>query len=151
VDLIKSIFVFLILISVSFQASAQKLQGKVYVLGSVDQELKSLFEQTISQELHSYAQNISLNSHSHIYVFPYRDDQIWRVVSFHVEGDHHHKQLSQLELQGLPLRSLDQVREIIGLDGSLKYIGWNSYSELPPEQIFLASKAIAQNYLFLHF
>ena len=54
-DLIKSIFVFLILISVSFQASAQKLQGKVYVLGSVDQELKSLFEQTISQELHSYA------------------------------------------------------------------------------------------------
>jgi hypothetical protein len=72
-------------------------------------------------------------------------------VSFHVEGDDHHKKLSQLELQGLPLRSLDQIREIIGLDGSLKYIGWNSYSELPPEQIFLASKAIAQNYLFLHF
>ena len=64
----------------SFQASAQKLQGKVYVLGSVDQELKSLFEQTISQELHSYAQNISFNSHSHIYVCPYRDDQIWRSI-----------------------------------------------------------------------
>jgi hypothetical protein len=37
------------------------------------------------------------------------------------------------------------------LDGSLKYVGWNSYTELPPEKIFLASKSIAQEYLFHHF
>ncbi len=149
--MIQKVFLTLIFMNISLQALSQDLQGKVHILGTVDQELKKLFEQTISQELHTYAQNISLNSHSYIYVFPYQDDQIWRVVSFHVEGDHHHKKLLNLHLKGSPLRSLDEVREIIGLDGSLKYIGWNSYTELPPEQIFLASKTIVQNYLFLHF
>ena len=150
-DVIKKIFLTLILLNIYWQASAKNFQGKIYVLGSFDQELKGLFEQTISQELHSYAQNISLDSQSRIYVFPYEDNQMWRIVTFHVVGEHHHKKLLQLNLQGLPLRSLDQVREIIGLDGSLKYVGWNSYSELPPEKIFLASKTIAQNNLFLHF
>ncbi len=149
--MIKKIYLSLIIISMSWQASSQNLQGKVYVLGSIDQELKLLFEKTITQELHDYAQNISLNSNSHIYVFPYQDNQSWRVVSFHIEGDHHHEEISQLELQGIPLQSLDQIRNIIGLDGSLKYIGWNDYTELPPEQIFLASRVIAQNYFFLHF
>ena len=135
----------------SWQASSQNLQGKVYVLGSIDQELKLLFRKTISQELHNYAQNISMDSNSYIYVFPYQDNQNWRVVSFHINGDHHHEKISQLVLQGHPLHSLDQIRNIIGFDGSLKYIGWNYYTELPPEQIFLASKNIAQNYFFLRF
>ena len=47
--------------------------------------------------------------------------------------------------------SLDEIRQLVGLDGSLKYIGWSSYDELPPEKVFIASKIIAQDYLYLYF
>ena len=77
--------------------------------------------------------------------------EVWQVVSFHVDGNHHQQAINQIQYADQPLSSLDAIREIIGLDGSLKYLSWNSYSELPPEKIYLASKIIAQDYLFLHF
>tara|TARA_Y100000996_G_C22507909_1_gene637199 strand:- start:770 stop:1225 length:456 start_codon:yes stop_codon:yes gene_type:complete len=150
-DLMKKIFTALCFVFFTGYSSAQSFQGKVYVLGNMNEENKQIFQDTITQELHDYAQTISFQSESFIYVFPYQDDYLWRVVSFHVKGDQHHSQLSTMKLEGLPLRSLDKIREIIGLDGSLKYIGWSSYTELPSEQIFLASKSIVQDYLLLHF
>ena len=149
-DIIKKIILIFVFLNINYQAWAQDIKNKIYVLGNIDQELKSLFEKTISNEIHDYARNISLVTNSQIYVFPYQHQKVWKVVSFHVAGDHHHKKIMQLVLQGSSLQSLDQIREIIGIDGSLKYIGWNSYNELPPEQILLASKVIAQNYIFLH-
>ena len=149
-DIIKKIIFIFVFLNINYQAWAQDIKNKIYVLGNIDQELKSLFEKTISNEIHDYARNISLVTNSQIYIFPYQYQKVWKVVSFHVGGDHHHKKIIQLVLQGSPLQSLDQIREIIGIDGSLKYIGWNSYTELPPEQILLASKVIAQNYIFLH-
>jgi len=68
-----------------------------------------------------------------------------------VDGNHHQQAINQIQYTDQPLSSLNAIREIIGLDGSLKYLSWNSYSELPPEKIYLASKTIAQDYLFLHF
>jgi hypothetical protein len=72
-------------------------------------------------------------------------------VSLHVQGNEKHSYLLDLSLEGHPLRSLDEIRQLVGLDGSLKYIGWSSYDELPPEKVFIASKIIAQDYLYLYF
>ena len=151
VDLMKKIIAALFLIFSTEYLHAQSFYGKVFVLGNISEENKEIFKYTIAQELHDYAQTVSLQLESYIYVFPYQDDQLWNVVSFHVEGDHHHSQLSKIRLSDLPIHSLNQIREIIGLDGSLKYIGWNTYNELPLGQNFLASKTIVYDYLFLHY
>ena len=73
------------------------------------------------------------------------------MVSLHVEGNEKHTDLLSLTFEDPPLRSLDEIRQLVGLDGSLKYIGWSSYDELPPEKVFIASKIIAQDYLYLYF
>ena len=73
------------------------------------------------------------------------------MVSLHVEGNEKHTDILGLTFEGPPLRSLDEIRQLVGLDGSLKYIGWSSYDELPPEKVFIASKIIAQDYLYLYF
>jgi len=130
---------------------AEAPQGQIHILGDIDESTKKLFMQTITDELHGFTHQVSLQTESSLYVFPYQNEDIWQVVSFHVDGNHHQQAINQIQYVDQPLSSLDAIREIIGLDGSLKYISWNSYNELPPEKIYLASKIIAQNYLFLHF
>jgi len=145
----KIFFLFTILSWSSLQA--ETLQGQIHILGNIDESTKKLFMQTITDELHGFTHHVSLQSESSLYVFPYQHEGIWQVVSFHVDGNHHQQSISQIQYEDQPLSSLDAIREIIGLDGSLKYISWNSYKELPPEKIYLASKIIAQDYLYLHF
>lgn len=145
----KIFFLFTILSWSSLQAEAP--QGQIHILGDIDESTKKLFMQTITDELHGFTHQVSLQTDSSLYVFPYQNEGVWQVVSFHVEGNHHQQAISQIQYVDHPLSSLDAIREIIGLDGSLKYISWNSYRELPPEKIYLASKIIAQDYLYLHF
>ena len=134
-----------------FSATAQTPGSSIVVLGNINEEQKKLFSQTIADEIHQYAQTISTHNPSHIYVYPYQGTDEWTVISLHVEGLHHHEKIMGLNLNHTPLGNLDEIRSIVGLDQSLKYISWNSYSSLPTEKILLASKAIAQDYLFLHF
>ena len=145
----KILFLFAVFSWSSLQAETP--QGQIHILGNIDESTKQLFMQTITDELHGFTHHVSLQSESSLYVFPYQNEGVWQVVSFHVEGNHHQQAISQIQYASQPLSSLDAIREIIGLDGSLKYISWNSYTELPPEKIYLASKIIAQDYLFLHF
>jgi hypothetical protein len=145
----KILFLFIVLSCGFLQAETP--QGQIHILGDIDESTKQLFMQTITDELHGFTQHVSLQSESSLYVFPYQHEGVWQVVSFHVDGNHHQQAISQIQYADQPLSSLDAIREIIGLDGSLKYISWNSYRELPPEKIYLASKTIAQDYLFLHF
>ena len=145
----KILFLFVLLSWNSLQAEVP--QGQIHILGVLDESTKQLFTQTITDELHGFTHKISLQSESSLYVFPYQHEGIWQVVSFHVDGNHHKQAINQIQYADQPLSSLNTIREIIGLDGSLKYLSWNSYSELPPEKIYLASKIIAQDYLFLHF
>ena len=145
----KILFLFVLLSWNSLQAEVP--QGQIHILGVLDEPTKQLFTQTITDELHGFTHKISLQSESSLYVFPYQHEGIWQVVSFHVDGNHHQQAINQIQYADQPLSSLNTIREIIGLDGSLKYLSWNSYSELPPEKIYLASKIIAQDYLFLHF
>ena len=147
----KKIFLTMLFACLAQSSLSDSLVGKIYILGNIEDDKKEIFQHTISTQLHNYAQHISSSSNSHIYVYPYQHNQTWQVVTFHVTGEHHHNHLSHVILDDEPLKSLDQIRGVIGLDGSLKYVGWNSYKELPPEQIFLASKFIAQEYLFQHF
>ena len=145
----KILFLFVLLSWNSLQAEVS--QGKIHILGDIDEPTKQLFMQTITDELHGFTHKVSLQSESSLYVFPYQHEGIWQVVSFHVDGNHHQQAINQIQYADKPLSSLNAIREIIGLDGSLKYLSWNSYRELPPEKIYLASKIIAQDYLFLHF
>ena len=145
----KILFLFVLLSCNSLQADVS--QGQIHILGDIDEPTKQLFMQTITDELHGFTHKVSLQSESSLYVFPYQHEGIWQVVSFHVDGNHHQQAINQIQYADQPLSSLNAIREIIGLDGSLKYLSWNSYSELPPEKIYLASKTIAQDYLFLHF
>jgi hypothetical protein len=145
----KILFLFIVLSCGFLQAETP--QGQIHILGDIDESTKQLFIQTITDELHGFTHHVSLQSESSLYVFPYQHEGVWQVVSFHVDGNHHQQAISQIQYADQPLSSLDAIREIIGLDGSLKYISWNSYRELPPEKIYLASKTIAQDYLFLHF
>ena len=145
----KILFLFVLLSWNSLQAEVP--QGQIHILGDIDEPTKQLFMQTITDELHGFTHKVSLQSESSLYVFPYQHEGVWQVVSFHVDGNHHQQAINQIQYADQPLSSLDAIREIIGLDGSLKYLSWNSYSELPPEKIYLASKVIAQDYLFLHF
>ena len=145
----KIFFSFIVLTCGLLQAETP--QGQIHILGNIDESTKQLFMQTITDELHGFTHHVSLQSESSLYVFPYQHEGVWQVVSFHVDGDHHQQAINQIQYASQPLSSLDAIREIIGLDGSLKYISWNSYTELPPEKIYLASKTIAQDYLFLHF
>jgi len=145
----KILFLFTILSWSSIQAETP--QSQIHILGDIDESTKKLFMQTITDELHGFTHQVSLQTESSLYVFPYQHEGVWQVVSFHVDGNHHQQAISQIQYVNQPLSSLDAIREIIGLDGSLKYISWNSYTELPPEKIYLASKTIAQDYLFLHF
>ena len=145
----KIIFLFVLLLWGPLQAETP--QGQIHILGDIEESTKQLFIQTITDELHGFTHHVSLQSESSLYVFPYQHEGVWQVVSFHVDGNHHQQAINQIQYANQPLSSLDAIREIIGLDGSLKYLSWNSYSELPLEKIYLASKTIAQDYLFLHF
>ena len=145
----KILFLFVLLSWNSLQAEVP--QGQIHILGDLDESTKQLFMQTITDELHGFTHKVSLKSESSLYVFPYKHEGIWQVVSFHVDGNHHQQAINQIQYADQPLSLLNEIRDIIGLDGSLKYLSWNSYSELPPEKIYLASKVIAQDYLFLHF
>ena len=142
---------FLIVLFLWSPLQAEAPQGQIHILGDIDESTKKLFMQTITDELHGFTHQVSLQTESSLYVFPYQHEGVWQVVSFHVDGNHHQQAISQIQYTDQPLSSLDAIREIIGLDGSLKYLSWNSYSELPPEKIYLASKTIVQDYLFLHF
>ena len=145
----KILFLFIVLSCGFLQAETP--QGQIHILGDIDESTKQLFMQTITDELHGFTHQVSLQTESSLYVFPYQNEGIWQVVSFHVDGNHHQQAINQIQYTDQPLCSLNAIREIIGLDGSLKYLSWNSYSELPLEKIYLASKVIAQDYLFLHF
>ena len=149
--MIKKLLCLFLFMSWSLPMKAENKPAAIFVLGSLDNDLKQLFKETIDDQIHSYAQTISVGPQSNIYVFPYRSQDQWQVVSLHVEGNEKHTDLLGLTFEGPPLRSLDEIRQLVGLDGSLKYIGWSSYDELPPEKVFIASKIIAQDYLYLYF
>ncbi len=149
--MIKKLFCVIVLLTWSLPIKAEINQASIFVLGSLDKETKQLFRETIYNQIHNYAQTISTETQSKIYVFPYQNQNQWQVVSFHVQGNENHSYLLDLSLEGHPIQSLDEIRQLVGLDGSLKYIGWSSYDELPPEKVFIASKIIAQDYLYLYF
>ena len=142
--MIKKLLFVVMFLTFSLQIKAEINHSTIFVLGSLDKE-------TIYDQIHNYAQTISIETQSNIYVFPYQNQNQWQVVSLHVQGNENHSYLLDLSLEGHPLRSLDEIRQLVGLDGSLKYIGWSSYDELPPEKVFIASKIIAQDYLYLYF
>ena len=149
--MIKKLLCLFLFMSWSLSMKAENKPAAIFVLGSLDNDMKQLFKETIDDQIHSYAQTISVGPQSNIYVFPYRSQDQWQVVSLHVEGNEKHTDILGLTFEGTPLRSLDEIRQLVGLDGSLKYIGWSSYDELPPEKVFIASKIIAQDYLYLYF
>ena len=149
--MIKKLLCVIVLLTWSLPIKSEINQATIFVLGNLDKETKQLFRETIYNQIHNYAQTISIEPQSNIYVFPYQNQNQWQVVSLHVQGNEKHSYLLDLSLEGHPLRSLDEIRQLVGLDGSLKYIGWSSYDELPPEKVFIASKIIAQDYLYLYF
>ena len=149
--MIKKLLCVIVLLTWSLPIKSEINQATIFVLGNLDKETKQLFRETIYNQIHNYAQTISIEPQSNIYVFPYQNQNQWQVVSLHVHGNENHSYLLDLSLEGHPLRSLDEIRQLVGLDGSLKYIGWSSYDELPPEKVFIASKIIAQDYLYLYF
>ena len=51
---------------------AEEKPTAIFVLGSLDNDIKQLFKETIDDQIHGYAQTISVGSQSNIYVFPYR-------------------------------------------------------------------------------
>jgi len=149
--MIKKLLCVIVLLTWSLPIKSEINQATIFVLGNLDKKTKQLFKETIYNQIHNYAQTISIEPQSSIYVFPYQNQNQWQVVSLHVHGNENHSYLLDLSLEGHPLRSLDEIRQLVGIDGSLKYIGWSSYDELPPEKVFIASKIIAQDYLYLYF
>ena len=83
----RKIICILLLIILAKPTLAQSENGRVYILGNLEPELKEIFKDSITSELYSYAQNISLQSQSQIYVFPYLNlnKDSWEVVTLHVE------------------------------------------------------------------
>lgn len=142
------IWIILISILICKNVYTQDIPGKIHVLGLFDADTRDLIIVTINDQLHEFAHSINFQPESNLYTFPYKSEGVWQVVSFLVQGDHHHAALFDLALTGEPLNSLNSIREIIGHDGSLKYISWKSYNQLPPEKIYLASGNIAQNHLY---
>ena len=141
------IWIFLILLLICKNVYTQDIPGKIHVLGSFESDTRDLIINTINDQHHEFAHSVNFQPESNLYIFPYKSEGVWQVVSFLVQGDHHQSALFDLALMGDPLKSLNSIREIIGYDGSLKYISWKSYNQLPPEKIYLASGNIAQNNL----
>ena len=131
--------------------SAQAPSSSIVILGNLSAEQKSLFAQTIQDEIHAHAHSISTQNPSYIYVYPYELQMGWQVISLHVQGSHHHEKILSLNLERAPLENLNDVRSVVGLDQSLKFIGWSTYADLPREKILIASKIIAQDHLYLSF
>ena len=121
---------FLIVLLFWSPLQAETPQGQIHILGDIDESTKQLFIQTITDELHGFTKHVSLQSESSLYVFPYQHEGVWQVVSFHVEGNHHQQAINQIQYTDQPLSSLNAIREIIGLDGSLKYLSSVSYTHL---------------------
>ena len=113
-DVVRKIFYTLLFACLAQSSLSDTLTGKIYILGNIDDDKKIIFHQAISNQIHGYAHHISLSSNSHIYVYPYQHNQSWEVVTFHVAGEHHHEHLSQVVLNEEPLKSLDQIRAVIG-------------------------------------
>ena len=141
------IWIFLILLLICKNVYTQDIPGKIHVLGSFESDTRDLIINTINDQHHEFAHSVNFQPESNLYTFPYKSEGVWHVVSFLVQGDHHQSALFDLALTGDPLKSLNSIREIIGYDGSLKYISWKSYNQLPSEKIYLASGNIAQNNL----
>ena len=142
------IWIFLILLLICKNVYTQDIPGKIHVLGSFESDIRDLIINTINDQHHEFAHSVNFQPESNLYTFPYKSEGVWHVVSFLVQGDHHQSALFDLALTGDPLKSLNSIREIIGYDGSLKYISWKSYNQLPSEKIYLASGNIAQNHLY---
>ena len=141
------IWIFLILLLICKNVYTQDIPGKIHVLGSFESDTRDLIINTINDQHHEFAHSVNFQPESNLYTFPYKSEGVWQVVSFLVQGDHHQSALFDLALTGDPLKSLNSIREIIGYDGSLKYISWKSFNQLPSEKIYLASGNIAQNNL----
>ena len=141
------IWIFLISLLICKNVYTQDIPGKIHVLGSFESNIRDLIINTINDQHHEFAHSVNFQPQSNLYTFPYKSEGEWQVVSFLVQGDHHQSALFDLALTGDPLNSLNSIREIIGYDGSLKYISWKSYNQLPSEKIYLASGNIAQNNL----
>jgi hypothetical protein len=141
------IWIFLISLLICKNVYTQDIPGKIHVLGSFESDIRDLIINTINDQHHEFAHSVNFQPESNLYTFPYKSEGVWHVVSFLVQGDHHQSALFDLALTGDPLKSLNSIREIIGYDGSLKYISWKSYNQLPSEKIYLASGNIAQNNL----
>lgn len=141
------IWIFLISLLICKNVYSQDIPGKIHVLGSFESDIRDLIINTINDQHHEFAHSVNFQPESNLYTFPYKSEGVWQVVSFLVQGDHHQSALFDLALTGDPLKSLNSIREIIGYDGSLKYISWKSYNQLPSEKIYLASGNIAQNNL----
>ena len=49
---------------------AAETPAAIFVLGSLDNDIKQLFKETIDDQIHGYAKTISVGPPSNIYVFP---------------------------------------------------------------------------------
>lgn len=141
------IWIFLISLLICKNVYTQDILGKIHVLGSFESDTRDLIINTINDQHHEFAHSVNFQPESNLYTFPYKSEGVWQVVSFLVQGDHHQSALFDLALTGDPLKSLNSIREIIGYDGSLKYISWKSYNQLSSEKIYLTSGKIDQNNL----
>ena len=75
--MIKKLLCLLLFMNWSLPMKAEIKPTAIFVLGSLDKETKQLFKETINDQIHSYAQTISVGPQSNIYVFPYRsEDQL---------------------------------------------------------------------------
>ena len=97
--MIKKLLFVIMFLTFSLQIKAEINQSTIFVLGSLDKETKQLFKETIYDQIHNYAQTISLETQSNIYVFPYQNQNQWQVVSLHVQGNENHSYLLDLSLE----------------------------------------------------
>ena len=62
----KILFLFIVLSCGFLQAETS--QGQIHILGDIDDSTKKLFMQTITDELHGFTHQVSLQTESHLYM-----------------------------------------------------------------------------------
>ena len=66
--MIKKLLCLFLFMSWSLSMKAENKPAAIFVLGSLDNDIKQLFKETIDDQIHGYAQTISVGTQSNIYV-----------------------------------------------------------------------------------
>ena len=66
--MIKKLLCLFLFMSWSLSMKAENKPAAIFVLGSLDNDLKQLFKETIDDQIHNYAQTISVGSVSYTHL-----------------------------------------------------------------------------------